>query len=1120
MKSLIDLIQSSLNISDLNKALNDNNTIKLYTPTGVLPFVMDNLAEKYTVFFVAKDELLAEGIFENMHYTKSINALFFPEVDVIPFTNVYPSRDKLADRINTMYQLYSGNNKTVVISTAEAFFRKLPPIDFFKKTILNFKIEQIIDVDKITHRLASMDYVREYKVTEQGTFSVRGDIIDIFPPNNHNAIRINLFDNEIESIKEFNPISQKSLHFIDHSSIVPASEFEMMREIEIETNDDEILSAAQNHSIFTGFYSSFNSIIDYDSSGRPTLLILDNGVIDEYQNVVQKYDLYSPENKDGSALLFKPEQLVSDKTVNITKLRETDAIQLNAKHAPKFEGGFSAFIEWAETTIAENSITNNTDNNCPQIFVFVEHKNIINRLASILSKINPHTINTQTPLPEGQFFLIETALEQGFTLHTDNGRQLYFFSESDISGKRRLFHKRIRQIESLFEDVQDIQQGEYVVHLNYGIGKFRGIERINALGKEKDYIMLEYAEKEKLYVPLEQANLIGKYVGTVGSKPRLDSLGGKSWAKKRAGVKQSVELFAKKLVAIYAKRSTLDGHAFVGDTVWQKDFEDQFEYLETPDQVTVIEEIKKDMENRHPMDRLLCGDVGFGKTEVAMRAAFKSVMDGRQVAIIAPTTVLTEQHYYTFTERFRGFPLKIASVSRFTSTKDFNHILKELKNGKIDIIIGTHKLFSNKIEFHQLGLVVIDEEHRFGVEQKEKMKEKYPLVDFLALSATPIPRTLNMALGAVRDISLLRTPPDMRIPIQTFMSDFSMDVVSYAVKQELDRGGQVFFVHNNIKRLPEFAFAIEQTVAKAKVTIGHGQMNEKILDEAFMGFVHGHYNVFVCTTIIESGLDIPNANTIIISDANRYGLAQLYQLKGRVGRAKREGFAYFLYPRDKVLTENAQKRLFVINEYTDLGAGFNIAMKDLEIRGAGNILGREQHGNIIAVGYDMYTRLLREEVQKIKGEAIERIETIIDLNYSAFIPDEYISEPSVKMEIYKKIVSVKDEHEIKMLIEELVDRFGKIPEHVSTLFEISRLKIKACDMGIKSLMEKGDSIEIEFTDKSKVDPIKVLNIKDSVKHDITIRPYYKNKIFYKRFDSNVMVKVKRLTAFLEDVREA
>ncbi len=1104
-RNLLQFIQSQVSIEPLLQRLENEKLMELYMAPGFVPFLLVPLSLGRTVCYIAKDELEAEAVFESLR-SMTEQVYLLPEIDVIPFTHVYPSQDKMSDRMRCINALSQGNEPIIMITTMDTYLRRLPPRRAYLASILNLKKGDLLDSEELSHRLTAMSYQREFKVTGQGQFSLRGDILDIFPPHYAHAVRINLFGDEIETIKFFNPLSQKSLNELDNIDIIPASEFSMIPDLPME---EEASSQALLHSTFPHYYKDTETILDYSSH---EVLVVSNEKEEEWAaGIWDKYEKYCPEQETPEIILNHLEELAPDRKVILTGLRESDSLDLGVKHPPSTDGNFTGFVTHLETVLADAS---------SKVFLFLEYEELALRIEKILSRFEPLLINILDEYTgKGRLFIVLSNLEKGFMIERAGQEKLYFYSESDLSGKKRLFRKRIRQIDSLFEDIQDVKEGEYVVHLNYGIGQFAGIQRINVLGNAKDYILILYDENEKLFVPLEQAHLIGKYIGFGGRKPQRDALGGKSWSKKRARVEQSIHEFAQKLVAIYARRSEQKGHQFQPDTVWQKDFEDQFPYIETPDQIRVIEEIKQDMENTRPMERLLCGDVGFGKTEVAMRAAFKAVMDGMQVAVIAPTTVLVEQHWLSFEERFKGFPVKIAMVSRFTPAPKLTQIIKKLKNHELDIIIGTHKLFSEKIQYHKLGLVVVDEEHKFGVLHKEALKERYPLVDFLSLSATPIPRTLNMALSKLRDISLLQTPPDMRIPVETYVSDFNWDVVKYAMERELERGGQVFFVHNTIKRLEEYAYAIEQMVPKAQCAIGHGQMHEEELEEAFIGFVKGRYNVFVCTTIIDSGLDIPNANTIIISDSNRFGLSQLYQLKGRVGRSQREGHAYFLYNRDKVLTENAQKRLFVINEYTDLGAGFNIAMKDLEIRGAGNILGAEQHGNIMSVGYDMYMRMLKEEVERLQGHHHEEVDTLIDLNYSAFIPDEYIPDAATKMEIYKKIVSVKSEEEIRALTEELDDRFGTIPDAVSTLFEISRLKIKAGQMGISSLVEKGQFIEIAFSRYSRVDPIKVMNVKSIGKHPISIKPQLKEMIFYKKFDSSIGIKVKRLTAFLCDIED-
>ncbi|MGC8764258.1 MAG: transcription-repair coupling factor [Brevinematia bacterium] len=1098
MQKFTEFIYNSFDTDDFRDFIAREKEINISVPSGFIPFLLTKIFDEsnFNIFFVAKNEIEAESIFNSIKSLKK-EALFFPEIDVIPFSSAFPSPDRLFDRINTLYNLIKGG-KNIVITTLEAFLRKLPPLEYFLKSILNLKKGKKIESDEVIKKLVKYGYHRENKVIETGSFSVRGDIIDIFLPTYNKPSRIDLFDEEIENIKFFDLVTQKSAEETDELFITPAGEFSLEKEI-IREEDKKYLSETLIHSYFTKFYNSFSSLLDYSKIEK--LIFLNEFYNEIEMEITKKYS--AKEN-----IIFQLQNILTGCKVVINHhTRKKNTFFFEEIHPPpQIKSNFSDMITIIEKEYLARGY---------KTFIILEYRELAERLLNILKKFNPQVINTEGEIREDKnLYILIADYETGFEIKS----RIILLSESDISGKRRLFRKKIRQIESFFEDIEEIKEGEYVVHLNYGIGIFRGVERINVLGKEKDYILLEYADKEKLYVPFEQSSFIGKYIGDPNKKVELDSLGNKSWIKKKEKVKKSIEEFAGRLVSIYAKRNLLKGYAFSPDTIWQKEFENGFEYIETPDQIKVIEEIKKDMESPKPMERLLCGDVGFGKTEVAMRVAFKAVMDGKQVAVVAPTTVLVEQHFMTFTERFKGFPVKIEYISRFIESHREKEILEGLKNHKIDIIIGTHKLFSKKISFHNLGLIIIDEEHKFGVLHKEALKERYPLVDFLLLSATPIPRTLNMTLSSLRDISLLQTPPEMRIPVETYVGDFSADIVKYAIEKELERKGQVFFVHNTIKTLPEYAYFIESLVPEAKTTIAHGRMDEEELEKSFLGFVRGDYNVFVSTAIIDSGLDIPNANTIIVSDSHKFGLSQLYQLKGRVGRSKKQGYAYFLYPQNKVLSENAEKRLYVIQEYTELGSGFNIALRDLEIRGAGNILGKEQHGNIVAVGYDMYMKLLRKEIEKLKGEEKPEISTIIDLKYNAFIPDFYISDNQTKMEVYKKILSVNNEEEIEIQKEEFIDRFGQLPDEVESLFEISRLKILAGKAGIESIIEKGDFIEICFSKYSKANVIKILEMIKQNK-DIIFKPHEKNKLFMKSFESNIQIKVKRLSNFIKEVSE-
>ncbi|MCX7882151.1 MAG: transcription-repair coupling factor [Brevinematales bacterium] len=1094
MRALLEALSFSLDWEKIAQNLHQRE-VKRFLPLGFLGVWFTLLQQKgYQVLYVARSEIEAEEVYQSV-LSVGGRVSFFPEVDVMPYAHVLPSLDKLGDRMRTLARLLEGE-RDIVIGTPESLGRKLPPPAFFRQSARKIRVGERIDRQEFLEWLGRSHYIREYKVLEPACFSVKGDIVDVFSPHLDEPCRIVFFDDVIEEIKFFDVASQLSREKIEEVTLLPATEFACDWEFPKTKEDEDIAKA---HSCFVRGYGRLATFLAY--MPQDTIVFTPAEREDLWNAMYHKY--MGMENLFWSWQEFA--ETFSHEWV-CEGMGEKDDPLVGIEEAPLYGEGFSLFMESVAHHYLESGYT---------VVIAVEFEDLAKRLERILKPLGAQRVSRDDgTLPSVGIVVMD--YEHGFEWR---GGKILLLSESDISGKKRVFRKRLRQMDALLDDLESIAVGDYVVHLNYGIGIFRGVERLSILGKEKDYIHLEYAQGEKLYVPLEQSSLIGKYIGDPSHKPTLDSLGSKSWAKKREAVEKSVAEFAKKLVTLYAKRQSYQGHAFSSDTVWQREFEDKFEYIETPDQIRVIEEIKKDMESPVPMDRLLCGDVGFGKTEVAMRAAFKAVMDGKQVAVVAPTTVLVEQHYYTFTRRFEGFPVKIAFLSRFTERSQEKRILEAVKHHQVDILIGTHKLFSPRVEFHNLGLVVIDEEHKFGVEQKETLKERYPHVDFLSLSATPIPRTLNLALASLRDMSLLQTPPDMRIPVETTVADFSWEIVRYALQQEFRRGGQVYFIHNTIKNLPEYAYRIQHEVPEARVVIGHGQMEEEMLDHAFMGFVRGEYNVFVSTTIVESGLDIPRANTLIVSDAHRYGLSQLYQLKGRVGRGKELGYAYFLYPGKRFLTENAHKRLFVINEYTDLGAGFQVAMKDLEIRGAGNILGREQHGNILAVGYDLYVKMLREEILRLKGEYKPVVEPLIDLNYTAAIPDSYIQSSMEKMEVYKLMLSVTTEEDIRKLSEILRDRYGPYPADMETLFEIVRLKIRAKHLGISAIVEQKKYIEIRFTNPRVVNVEKLLLMKQTGKHAFELNPSEPSVISYESFEGSVELKVNRLLRFLEDICE-
>jgi transcription-repair coupling factor (superfamily II helicase) len=716
-----------------------------------------------------------------------------------------------------------------------------------------------------------------------------------------------------------------------------------------------------------------------------------------------------------------------------------------------FFGNFTFFREEVESSLK----------NGYKVFIFAVYDVQAERLRHILKEL-PVTI-----LPE--------SISAGFALPE---QKILVIQEGEIFGRKRRIPRSVGAAKSAaIESFVELNPGDFVVHVNYGIGVFLGIERISAAGNERDYITLEYSDGEKLFIPIEQVNLIQRYIGQEGKKPKLDSLGGKGWARRKEKAQKAVEELAQGLLELYSRRKGEPGFAFNPDTDWQSEFEAAFPYQETEDQLKCIEDVKKDMESPIPMDRLVCGDVGYGKTEIALRAAFKAVMSGKQVALLAPTTILVEQHFETFRDRFSRFPVKIAMLSRFRSPKEMKTAIAGIAAGEIDIAIGTHRLIQKDVKFKNLGLLVVDEEQRFGVKHKERLKQIKTSVDCLTLTATPIPRTLNMSLMKVRDMSILNTAPQNRLPIETYVMEFNEELVARAVRQEIERGGQVYYLHNRVETINEIHLFLQQLVPEVSIAVGHGQMDDDELEEVMRSFVHGERQMLLSTTIIENGLDIPNVNTIIIDRADNMGVSQLYQLRGRVGRAGIPAFAYLFYPNRRALSEIAMKRLRIISDHTELGSGFKIALKDLEIRGAGNILGREQHGYILSVGYDLYLKMLDEAVAALSRDGREEPpEVYMDLEYSGFIPDTYIPDAMEKMEVYKKIASVSTEEEFDRVYREIEDRFGPIPDEVHSVLALAEIRIICRKLAITSIKEEKGTLRVEFSRLSKISVDRVVRM--------------------------------------------
>lgn len=1029
----------------------------------------------------------------------------------------------------------SASGSTVTVMTQRAFLTPVPPPDYLKTLTCTLYKGKEIDTEKIASLLVQWGYTRVPRVSVRGEFALRGEVLDVCAAANkgsqHTAYRIQFDFTTIEKIKSFDMHTQASVEEFDSLTLYPMKEviWDDERIAALERNvqnmpeftaegTEKLIAHLKEHRAFDGeelFYplcfEKSTSILDYFTYLHGSAMPLqsaemsdrrgtsgaasqkgENGMAPSVQLIYMDYDrqrnamealereyhgLYNKitraidddikhnllitEYPMPQRLLLPFTELTESypQSLFLRTLKETDesgaSIVFNCDPPRSFFGNIVYLKEELMHLQQEGW----------RIFVFAESDAQALRIGELLKDIDaeilPLTLSSGFGIPELKILVIQ---------------------ENEIFGRRRRIPKSVKQVKSsVIDTFVELNPGDYVVHVNYGIGQFKGIERVKALGHERDYINLLYAQDETVFIPIEQANLVQRYIGNEGEAPRLDIIGSKAWENRKNKVKKSVEDIADKLIDLYSRRKAAAGFAFAKDNEWQTAFEAAFPYEETEDQLTCIADVKADMEKPIPMDRLICGDVGYGKTEIAMRAAFKAVMSGKQAAFLAPTTILAEQHFDTFQERFKKFPVKLARLSRFVSKAEQKKVLTQLKNGELDIVIGTHRVIQKDVQFKDLGLMIIDEEQRFGVKDKERLKQMKTNIDCLSLSATPIPRTLHISLLKIRDMSLLTTPPQNRRPVETVISPFDPERIAQAIRFEVDRGGQVFYLHNRVESLEETRYKIQQLIPEVLIDIAHGQMSATELEDIFRRFNMGGFHVLIATTIIENGIDIPNANTIIIDRADMYGVSQLYQLRGRVGRSDRKAYAYLLYPENKALSEVAMKRLQVISDFTELGSGFKIAMKDMEIRGAGNLLGKEQSGDIYSVGFDLYLRLLEEAVERLQNAGYEpETEPIIELEYTGFIPDSYIRVPETKMEIYKKIAAVRTAEELDRLYAELSDRFGPVPEEAESLLALAEIKIICAKLAIASLKERNGTVRITFAKVSKISIDKLLRmIKES-----------------------------------------
>ncbi len=1085
------------------------------------------------ILVVTADSLEAKKLAEDLLLFLSADEVaVFPASSVLPYETAARSPEFTAKRLKVMENLLM-KKPMVVVAPIQALLTKVVAPNIVKKFTLELKVGDIIAMDDIVSKLSAMGYERVEMIEAQGQFAVRGGILDIYPLTQEYPYRLEFFDDEIDSIREFLTEDQRSIDKLDKIFVGPAREvvydedtaksaaIAIAEELKQRRNllnslghpelaehlaekVEEHIGKLSNGLFFESaelyishLYPRLCTILDYFENRLISVLVEPGRILEAQKNAAfEVQETYKGLLERGEILASQAniycspfeilERLKQQRTVYFSILpkihpefesRKLYSFQFQS--IPSFYGKLDLVVEEILRLKRRNYrivLLSGTAERAEYLSKSLREKGIE---VSIYS-------DEHGPLQPGQVVVMPGSLEHGF----DNPNiRLAIFSDSEIYGrpKKRQTKSRPKAKGKRITDFNELNVGDYVVHITHGIGKYLGIESLEVGGHIKDYFTLMYAGGDKLYVPTNQVDLIQKYVGADDTPPKLHKLGGNEWNKAKSKAKDSIKQMAEELIKLYATRESVSGFVFSADSPWQKEFQDMFAYEETPDQLAAIEEVKRDMESPKPMDRLLCGDVGYGKTEVAMRAAFKAVMDGKQVAVLVPTTILAEQHFHTFDERFKPFPVKIESISRFKSPTEQKHILTKLKTGEIDIIIGTHRLLQKDIKFKDLGLLIVDEEQRFGVSHKEKIKQLKKNVDVLTLTATPIPRTLHMAMSGLRDMSIIETPPEDRFPIQTYVVEHNESLIRDAIMRELSRNGQVYYVYNRVQTIHEEAQKLKRLVPEARIAVAHGQMNEDELEEVMLGFYGHDYDVLVCTTIIESGLDIPNANTLIVTSADRLGLSQLYQLRGRVGRSNRQAFAYLTYKKDKVLSEAAEKRLSAIREFTEFGSGFKIALKDLEIRGAGNILGAEQHGHMMAIGYDLYTKLLAAAVKELKGEKEEEeIRPVLELDVNAYISDKYISKPALKMEIYQRIASVDTMEEVDDLEEEVEDRFGDIPESTRNLIVISRIRVLAANLRIASIIQQGDIINIKFHDSNKLTPEMLLRIKTVMGSQVNI----------------------------------
>ncbi|SKB55163.1 transcription-repair coupling factor [Lachnospiraceae bacterium] len=1101
---------------------------------------------KYRVI-VTTDDTRAREILSDLRVYDS-NAVYYPARDLIFYQSDLNGNQLIKDRMAAIRAMLE-EKKVTVVTTFDAFMEKIPGLELIRNHVLEIDDESELETEQLSHDLTTMGYTRTVQVESEGQFAVRGGIVDIWPLTEENPIRMELWGEEVTDIRSFDAVSQRSIEEVPWFRVYPATELvltseerdagldAMQKEFDVrykalrkdmKTEEayrlkstigefrEELLNSPGSVSTagyVNYFFKSLHSFLDFFKPDE-TVMFLDEPVhlIEKADAIMKEFSesmtarLEKGYTLSGAAdLLYDKKEIFARITARPTlalatiiqrqdQYKPETRISVSARPVNSYNGSFESLVEdlkkyrknhyrivilSASVTRAKRLADNLNENDIPAFF----------------------SDDHERELKPAEVMTAYGSVRQGFE-YPDI--RFCVMSETDIfGGIRKKKRKRHTYEGERIASFTDLAVGDYVIHENYGIGQYQGIEHLDIDGVTRDYVKINYKDNSSVYVIASNLDALQKYASRdAEKKPKLNKLGTQEWSKTKARVHKSVEGVAKKLVALYAARQNGKGFVCGPDTVWQREFEEMFPFEETEDQIMAIEAVKHDMESTKIMDRLICGDVGFGKTEIAIRAAFKAVQENKQVAILVPTTILAEQHYNTFRQRLKNYPVRIDLLCRFRTSAEQKKTIADLKKGQVDIVVGTHRLLSKDVAFKDLGLLVIDEEQRFGVTHKEKIKELRQNVDVLALTATPIPRTLHMSLVGIRDMSVLEEAPQDRMPIQTFIMEYSDEMVREAVSRELARGGQVYYVYNRVNDIAQVAADLQAMLPDATVAFAHGQMRERELEDIMSDFINGEIDVLVSTTIIETGLDISNANTMIIHDADRMGLSQLYQLRGRVGRSTRTAYAFLMYRRNKLLKETAEKRLAAIREFTELGSGFRIAMKDLEIRGSGNVLGAEQSGHMEEVGYDLYCKMLDTAVKEEKGEKVlPEFTTTVDMDEDAFIPETYVRNENQKLDLYKRIAVIETHEEAEDMIQELKDRFGKPPKSVLNLIEIALVRQKAHKVFIENLSAKENTIMFNVFAKAELNPVNIPELLDQYSGGLTFRAVGK-PIFTYKFGKN------------------